>query len=535
MSASQSPELEQVASAVLDGKLADARRVLADAIERTRATDDRAQQARLLARLAMLELRAGEFSAADAHAIQSAQLHAAVGDVAGQVASLTYAVLACAQLRRYDDAYAAAFAAHGVAQIDGRPEARLTATRALGAAHAAAGSYEDGLQLFARMIDMARDAGLASWERTARTDWLITNIGWLTDPAALHASAPDREQLTMLQSWAENLLQQNSESSPEHQLRERVAHHAVLAQIHVALGHVDQARAAVDAVLSASAQLGYSHGLAEGAVVDADVILLEGDASRGADRAREAIELARQFDLLVVEGKAHDTLARCAEAAGDHATALRALRRHMQVTREILRLRSENKVRIERWRESLKQRAELDTLSAEATSFRELSLQDPLTGLANRRALEPLVQDLLASLHAGARAFSLALLDIDEFKHVNDRHSHVVGDAVLRTLGEILRRSLRSSDFAARIGGDELVVLFGDAAPEEARAACDRIRLAIENHDWCSLSAGLEVTVSIGVAAAKSDDSFETLMRRADRLMYRQKPSDPLPTAERRR
>jgi hypothetical protein len=219
------------------------------------------------------------------------------------------------------------------------------------------------------MIEMAREAGLASWERTARTDWLITNIGWLTDPAALHASAPDREQLTMLQSWAENLLQQNIQSSPEHQLRERVAHHAVLAQIHVALGNVDQARAAVDAVLSDSAQLGYSHGLAEGAVVDADVILLEGEAARGADRAREAIELARQFDLLVVEGKAHDALARCAEAAGDHATALRALRRHMQVTREILRLRSENKVRIERWRESLKQRAELDTLSADTKSL----------------------------------------------------------------------------------------------------------------------------------------------------------------------
>ena len=52
------------------------------------------------------------------------------------------------------------------------------------------------------MIDMAREAGLASWERMARTDWLVTNLGWLTDPAALHASAPDREHLAMLQSWA---------------------------------------------------------------------------------------------------------------------------------------------------------------------------------------------------------------------------------------------------------------------------------------------------------------------------------------------
>jgi len=247
MSASPPTELDQVASAVLDGKHADARRVLLEGIERARVAGDNGLLARLLGRLSVLELRAGEYSAADAHAIQSAQLYAAARDGAGQVASLVYAVLACAQLRRYDDAYAAAFAANDVIPLDARPEVRLMATRALGAAHAAAGSYEDGLQLFARMIDMARDAGLAHWERMARTDWLVINLGWLTDPAALHASAPDREHLTMLQAWAENLLHQVTDATPEMQLRERANHHAVLAQIHVALGNAEQARAAVDA------------------------------------------------------------------------------------------------------------------------------------------------------------------------------------------------------------------------------------------------------------------------------------------------
>jgi diguanylate cyclase (GGDEF)-like protein len=331
----------------------------------------------------------------------------------------------------------------------------------------------------------------------------------------------------MLQSWAENLLQPATESTPELQLRERANHYAVLAQIHVALGNTAQARAAIDAVLRDAAQLAWSHGLAEGAAVDADVLLLEGDPVQGVERAREAIELARQLDLLVVEGKAHDVLARCAEAIGDHETALRALRRHMQVTREILRLRSENRVRVERWRESLKQREQLDSLSAEASSFRELSLQDPLTGLANRRALEPLLHDALVNLREGGPPLALALLDIDQFKRVNDRHSHMVGDAVLRRLGELLRQLLRSSDFAARIGGDELVVLFGDASPDEAGAACDRIQQAVAACDWSSLSPGLEVTLSIGVAAAQTDDSVESLMRRADRLMYRQKPPEP--------
>jgi diguanylate cyclase (GGDEF)-like protein len=525
VSAAPSSELEQAVAAVLDGRSDAAIQVLEEGIARARTAGDGPSQARLLTRLAGLHIRFGNYAAADRHAVQAAQLHAAAGDAAGQVLALTYVTMACAQLRRYVDAYAAAFAAHDVVPTSPTPELNLMATRALGAAHAAAGSYEEALQLFARLIGLAGEAGLAGWERSARTDWLIINLGWLTDPAALHGSAPDRDHLTMLQSWAEHLLQQPSEGSPELQLRERVAHSAVLAQIHVALGNAQAARESVDAVLRDSQLLSYSHGLAEGAVVEAHVCLLEGEAQRGVASAQRGIQLARDIDLLVVEGKGYDALSRCAEAVGDHATALRALRLHTQVTREILRLRSENRVRIERWRESLKQREELDTLSAEASSLRELSLQDPLTGLANRRAFEPVATRALADLRVGGRPFALAVIDIDQFKRVNDRHSHVVGDAVLRALGDVLRGTLRGADFAARIGGDEVVVLFPDASAAEASAACERIGRAVAVYDWTTLSPQLSVTVSIGVAAAQPDDTVDALMHRADRLMYTHKPA----------
>jgi diguanylate cyclase (GGDEF)-like protein len=98
-----------------------------------------------------------------------------------------------------------------------------------------------------------------------------------------------------------------------------------------------------------------------------------------------------------------------------------------------------------------------------------------------------------------------------------------VGDAVLRTLGQLLEATLRASDFAARTGGDELVVLFGGATPAEAAAASERIRGVIAAHDWSQVAAGLEVTVSIGVSAAIPTDTVETLMQRADRRMYERK------------
>ena len=157
VSATAPTELEQVAVAVLDGRFEQARTVLVEGIERARVAGNRELQARLLSRLATLEVRTGEFPAADAHAVQAAQLHAAAGDLASQVASLVTAVFACTHMRRYDDAYAAAFAAQEAAPQGARPDLRLMAARALGAAHAAAGSYEEGLQLFAQMIDIARE------------------------------------------------------------------------------------------------------------------------------------------------------------------------------------------------------------------------------------------------------------------------------------------------------------------------------------------------------------------------------------------
>ena len=146
-----------------------------------------------------------------------------------------------------------------------------------------------------------------------------------------------------------------------------------------------------------------------------------------------------------------------------------------------------------------------------------------MTGLANRRAIEPVVLGALAELRIGGRPCALALLDIDQFKTINDRHSHVVGDCVLRRLGDMLRVALRGLDFAARIGGDELMILFSGNTETEARAACDRIRNVIAAHDWNALSHGLAVAMSIGVTAARPDDTFETLMQRADRLMYAHK------------
>jgi diguanylate cyclase (GGDEF)-like protein len=116
--------------------------------------------------------------------------------------------------------------------------------------------------------------------------------------------------------------------------------------------------------------------------------------------------------------------------------------------------------------------------------------------------------------------FAVALLDVDRFKVVNDAYSHAVGDTVLREVATIIQRLLRAGDTVARFGGEEFVVYFPGAAVGSARQACERLRVAIECHDWSRVAHGLVVTVSLGVAGARSGDSADALLGRADAALY---------------
>ncbi len=146
-------------------------------------------------------------------------------------------------------------------------------------------------------------------------------------------------------------------------------------------------------------------------------------------------------------------------------------------------------------------------LTAQADRFGRESLEDPLTGLGNRR--------MLARIAREAEALEGAVfIDVDEFKSVNDRYSHSVGDAVLRAMATILRTQSRNGDRLLRYGGDEFVVL-PLGGPEAARAVARRIHAAVLEHPWGDLAPGLTVTVSVGVAGAGDPD----LLHSADRAL----------------
>ena len=152
---------------------------------------------------------------------------------------------------------------------------------------------------------------------------------------------------------------------------------------------------------------------------------------------------------------------------------------------------------------------------------RELASTDPLTGVANRRWFYRMAERELARARRYRRPLTLAYLDLDNFKQLNDRSGHQAGDQALRTVANLLRSHVRRTDLVCRLGGDEFTILFPETDQPQARAVLDKLRplLAAEagRHGW-------EITCSIGVATALSPPaSVDDLLRSADQLMYRVK------------
>lgn len=152
-----------------------------------------------------------------------------------------------------------------------------------------------------------------------------------------------------------------------------------------------------------------------------------------------------------------------------------------------------------------------------------LALFDPLTGIANRRAFDRRLVEELERAERNGYLLALAMLDIDNFKLVNDNHGHAVGDIVLKEIVRIVQNSLRKIDFIARYGGEEFVVLLLDTNVVDAERILDALRLSIDRHVFDEKRARLHCTVSIGVAANQTGDSPEAFLERADAQLYRAK------------
>lgn len=151
---------------------------------------------------------------------------------------------------------------------------------------------------------------------------------------------------------------------------------------------------------------------------------------------------------------------------------------------------------------------------------RQLAEMDALTGLHNRRYFDAVLDREIARAKRYERSLALLLLDLDDFKQINDRVGHLGGDAVLADIGGRVRETLRSADIACRVGGDELAVVLPESTVQDAEQLYARLLAAVNARP---LAGGQTVTMSGGVAEVIRDDDAQSLFQRADEALYRAK------------
>lgn len=146
-----------------------------------------------------------------------------------------------------------------------------------------------------------------------------------------------------------------------------------------------------------------------------------------------------------------------------------------------------------------------------------LSNTDSLTGIANRQMLSSCMADAMIRSHQYEFPFSVLLLDVDNFKCVNDTFGHLAGDAVLQALSNIAAKELRPQDTPGRWGGEEFLVLLPETSAAEAVELAEKLRARVGEHEF---TEGLHCTISIGVAEMRHSDTPDTLIHRADTALY---------------
>ncbi len=167
-------------------------------------------------------------------------------------------------------------------------------------------------------------------------------------------------------------------------------------------------------------------------------------------------------------------------------------------------------------------RAELEKSLA---IIKEMSIRDDLTGVYNRRHLMELLEHEYHRISRGGAHFSVAMLDIDHFKSVNDTYGHLTGDEVLKAASDVIRKSLRSADFCGRYGGEEFLLVMTQTNINGALLCAERIRSTIEQSRFPSLGPNFKVTVSLGVTEFTGKEDIPTMIARADKALYHAKES----------
>ena len=482
---------------------------------------------------------AGDYRVGSAAARQAAELAAAVGDPAGQAAALRSLANQLLRLGELEEAVGACREAIAVLEAIGDEAGICQVLTAQAMPLNELGMHEEALDLLARGRDIAQrlgDRDLLYWvhnrtgvvhgsmgDHDLSTDYLMRALTMVT---GMDADA----RFCILNNVGDNAVYRVPQlrNSGEHEAAEKTLRDAIgyvrealeLARVAgnpfresismdnygmlVALdGDFDRAGLLIELAHGIAAAHGYRSLASAGLQHQARIRLMRGDPAAAIEGLLAALERAIAAGEKPMAMEINRELSEAYEKVGDLASALAHYRAFHALERE-----AHNEVAAVRARMAV-HAYELDNARHEAEVHRVRSVElerqaaeDALTGLPNRRFVDRRLPELVS----GGGPLCVAVADVDRFKGVNDRFGHFVGDEVLRRIAAILRDNVRDNDLVARFGGEEFLIAFSAAGLDDATARCEVLRAQVAAYPWEQVREGLQVTISVGLAAVTAGD-----------------------------
>lgn len=480
--------------------------------------------------------RQNQYVEAIEHHHRSLQLRQATGNVAGQAGSLNNIGLAYSEMNQIPEALEYLFKSLDLAESIGDNIICAYALCNIAEIFLQIGEVTSALQYNQRGLSLCHQTRDRALESTA-----LTTMGRIYTQLGDHKTAFD-----YLQKGLELSIQTGNANDKGSVLLGLGKSQQEFSDYESARQSLSQALEYMQKTGDRAAQAEILCGLAKNHI-------LQGEHAQAIHLLTEALDTAREIDATRQVSAARRLFSEAYEAQGNHALALEHFRAYHESEQRIFNAETQRRIRallnlsevkkaqheaeeqrqrneelsqaLEAAQEADKQKeAMLQQLAIQAEMLEQLAHEDGLTGIANRRWLDILFTREFQRAERFQHPLAVAMIDIDDFKKINDTLSHLVGDDVLRAIARLLRDGCRSVDIVGRYGGEEFMLVLVETSVEQARMVCEKLCREVESHPWETIHPGIKgLTVSIGLSDNKKADSPEKLVAQADKNLYQAK------------
>ncbi|MEP6874257.1 MAG: GGDEF domain-containing protein [Burkholderiales bacterium] len=518
-------DLDAAYAALEQGNALQARDIAQSVLAAAKATDTHLE-ARALACLAHCDRVSSRLRRASDTSRRAAQLFAQVGDTQGEANALTTLAHVCMLLGRNDEAVEAALLCVRLCDMKVPQPQTVLAHNCLGLAFSWSGDHDRADESLEMAIQVAHRCVPAVSIFQPRLNQVWVEASRLLDERYQTGSMKSLKRMERLAHECAQLVHagQGQPVLPGLQAMARTIWLSSAGLLAAWQGDLTAGRAAVE---SAARSLSDSMTWLDSFVrwVAAELAWAQQNWALAEEELIEMREMALAVEHEQLARRAHLLLAQVFELQGKDDEARREHRALRRRERRVLAEGANIRESVVSWQLGARQsERHLRQALVASKQFERWSLEDALTGIANRRHFEKSLAERLPAAAVADRPLAVAMVDIDKFKSVNDRFTHRVGDRVLKIVAAVMASQVRENDLPARWAGDEFVILFDDATEQMARQICGRIQAAVAEFDWESVAPGLRMSVSIGLSEARAGDSPESVLHRSDESMYGIKP-----------